>query len=109
MRSVGRSADGAVRTKLRVRGREPPMKIVRTIAIAVVVYIALGLTFDAVIGRFQPQMERTAVLRTFDASGQPRETVVSLLDDGGQLWVESGHWFRGWYRRAVAHPSVEVI
>lgn len=85
------------------------MKIVRVVAIAFGIYVALGLVLDAAIGRFQPQMETTAVLRTFDASGKPQETVLSLLDDGGQLWVESGHWFRGWYRRVVANPDVELV
>ena len=78
------------------------------IAGLIIVYVVLCLTLDALIGRFQPQNERTAVLRTFDAQGSPKETVVSLLDDEGQLWVESGHWFRGWYHRAVRNPDVEL-
>ena len=85
------------------------MKIVRVVAIAFGIYVVLGLVLDASIGTFQPQMETTAVLRTFDASGTPKETVLSLLDDNGQLWVESGHWFRGWYHRAVANPDVELV
>jgi hypothetical protein len=85
------------------------VKVVRVVAIVFAVYVALGLAIDAAIGKFQPQMERTAMLRTFDQSGQAKETVLSLLDDNGQLWVESGHWFRGWYRRAVAYPDVELV
>ena len=46
---------------------------------------------------------------SFDAEGNPRDTVLGLLDDDGQLWVESGHWFRGWYHRAVANPEVELL
>ena len=86
------------------------MKLVRIAAWILGIYVVLGLSLDAAIGWFQPRdMGHTAVLRTFDAAGQSRDTVLSLHDDGGQLWVESGHWFRGWYNRAVANPDVELI
>jgi hypothetical protein len=85
------------------------MKAIRIAAIVVGVYVALGLALDAAIGYFQPQRGNTAVLRTFDAQGEPHETVLTLLDDGGTLWVESGHWFRGWYRRLLRNPDVELV
>ncbi len=85
------------------------MRIVRIGAIVLGVYVGLGLLLDGAIGYFQPQSGTTAVLRTFDESGQPTDTVLGLLDDGGQLWVESGHWFRGWYHRAVANPEIELV
>jgi F420H(2)-dependent quinone reductase len=85
------------------------MKLVRILAILIGVYVALGLALDAAIGYFQPQRGTTAVLRSFDEQGQPHDTVLALLDDGGQLWVESGHWFRGWYHRLQANPDVELI
>lgn len=85
------------------------MKIVRIAVIVIGVYVVLGLVIDGLIGTFQPQSEGTAVLRTFDENGTAQETVLSLLDDDGQLWVESGHWFRGWYNRVVANPQVELI
>src|SRR5262245_542976 len=85
------------------------MKALRVVLLLVAVYVALGLLADAAIGWFQPQGGNTAVLRTFDASGRPRDTVLGLLDDNGQLWVESGHWFRGWYRRVLANPDVELV
>lgn len=85
------------------------MKLVRLIAILIVAYVGLGLLADAAIGWFQPQGGNTAVLRTFDPSGGSKDTVLGLLDDHGQLWVESGHWFRGWYRRVVANPDVELV
>ncbi len=85
------------------------MKIIRIAAIVIGVYVVLGLALDAAIGFFQPQRETTAVLRTLDDDGRPHETVLSLLDDGGTLWVESGHWFRGWYHRLRRNPEVELI
>ncbi len=85
------------------------MKILRVTAIAIGAYVALGLALDGAIGYFQPQSGATAVLRTFDAAGNPHDTVLSLLDDDGTLWVESGHWFRGWYHRLLENPEVELV
>ena len=85
------------------------MKIIRIVAIIMGVYVVLGLAIDGAIGYFQPQSETTAVLRTFDEAGNPQEAVLSLLDDGGTLWVESGHWFRGWYHRLLIKPEVELV
>ena len=86
------------------------MKFLKIIAIIGVVYVALALILDSAIGYFQPEGgDRTAVLRTFDAAGEPYDRVLLLLNDDGQLWVESGHWFRGWYRRALANPNVELV
>jgi hypothetical protein len=84
------------------------MRIVRIAAILLGLYVVLGVALDAAIGFLQPQQANTAVLRSFDAEGRPHDTVLSLHDDGGQLWVESGHWFRGWYHRLRANPDVEL-
>ncbi len=85
------------------------MRIVRIVAIALGVYVLLCLAFDSVIGYRQPQFDNTAVLRSFDANGEAHDTVLGLLDDDGQLWVQSGHWFRGWYRRVLANGEVQLI
>jgi len=73
------------------------------------IYVTLGFALDGAIGYFQPQSEGTAVLRTFDAEGNSKDTVLSVLDDGGQLWVESGHWFRGWYNRVLDNGEIELV
>lgn len=85
------------------------MKAVRIVAIVLGIYVALGLSLEGAIGLFQPRSEQTALLRTFDETGGSQDTVLSLLDDSGQLWVESGHWFRGWYRRVESNPSVVLV
>lgn len=86
------------------------MKFLKIIAIIGVVYVALALILDSAVGYFQPEGgDRTAVLRTFDEAGQPYDRVLLLLNDDGQLWVESGHWFRGWYRQALANPNVALV
>ena len=85
------------------------MKLLRILAIVLVAYVGLGLMFDSVIGSLQPQFDGTVVLRTYEpGGGGAKDTVLSLLDDDGQLWVESGHWFRGWYRRVQANNDVEL-
>ncbi|MGH7895083.1 MAG: hypothetical protein ACREQL_10460, partial [Candidatus Binatia bacterium] len=63
------------------------MTIIRIGAITIGVYVALGLALDGAIGYFQPQRGTTVVLRTFDDEDKPHETVLSLHDDGGTLWV----------------------
>ena len=85
------------------------MKLVKIVAIVAAVIVALGMLFESAIGYLQPQGDSTAVLRTFDANGQAHERVLSLHEDNGQLWVESGHWFRGWYNRLLENPEVELI
>ena len=82
----------------------------QTVALVLGGYILLGLSLDGAIGYFQPESPgRTAVLRSYDANGASADTVLGLLDDDGQLWVESGHWFRGWYHRVRSNPDVELL
>lgn len=82
------------------------MKILRRLAIVLALYIGLGLTLDALVGFFQPGSD---VLRVYDTEGKPYDRVLSLIEDGDQLWVVSGHHFRGWYRQVLASPDVELI
>lgn len=85
------------------------MKIVRILAIVLGVYVVLGLLLDGAIGYFQPQSGSTVVLRTYDGRNQAQDTVLGLRQDKDQLWVESGHWFRGWYNRVLENPKVELV
>ena len=85
------------------------MKIIRILAVVLGVYIVLGLIIDGAIGYFQPEGGNTAVLRTFDEAGVAHDRVLGLLNDDGQLWVESGHWFRGWYNRLLKNPDVVLV
>ena len=85
------------------------MRVVRWVGIALASYVGLALTLDGMIAAFQPQSGRTGVLRTVDAEGNSHDTVLSILDDGETLWVESGHHFRGWYNRVRSNPEVELI
>lgn len=86
------------------------MKLVRILALVLVAYVAIGLAVEAAIATFQPRAEGTAVLRTWDAQGSPRDTVVGLREaPDGTLWVASSHWLRGWYERLRRNPEVALV
>ena len=92
------------------------MKIFRVLLSITLVYIALWVIIDSAIGYFQPQYDKTTVLRTYSSKGNAqagelssKDTVLVLLNDNGQLWVESGHWFRGWYNRVLENPDVALL
>ena len=85
------------------------MKLVKFVLVLVAVYLGLGLLFEAAIGHFQPEGGNAATLRTFDPDGTAHDRVLLLHEDDGQLWVESGHWFRGWYNRLLENPQVELL
>jgi hypothetical protein len=87
-------------------------QIVRRLAVAVVAFVVLALAVDAVIAVFQPVVateETECVIRTVDENGRMHEDRLALVDDGGTLWVQSGHHFRGWYHRLVRNPDVELV
>jgi hypothetical protein len=55
--------------------------------------------------------ERTevVVLRTLDAHGAVHETKMWCVDHDGAPWVRVANAERGWYRRLVARPEVELV
>jgi len=55
--------------------------------------------------------ERTevVVLRTQDAGGAMHETKMWCVDHDGTPWVRVANAERGWYRRLVARPEVELV
>jgi hypothetical protein len=85
------------------------MKLVKILAIVVLVYVGIVAAFESLIGYMQPADERTLVITTFDDDGSGHDRVVSRLESGGQLYVAANHWPRAWYRRALAKPEVEVV
>lgn len=82
--------------------------LARVFLVLLGIYISLGLTFDALVGYFQPQSVETLVLQTRGDDCQWIDTVLTARDNGEELWVESGHWFRGWYNRLLKNPHVYV-
>jgi hypothetical protein len=87
-------------------------KLAWTVGALVGAFVVLALLFDAYLGVSQARLQPgpvEGVLVSTDAEGQRHETRLAVFDDGDTPWVQSGHWFRGWYWRVVENPEVELI
>jgi hypothetical protein len=84
------------------------MKAVKIVLIAAVVYAAIVVAFESMVGFMQPTPGGSIMLTTFDASGAAHDRIVSRLDSVGQIYVSANHWPRAWYERALANPDVQV-
>lgn len=88
-------------------------RAVRAGALVVVGFVVLALVLDGMAGLGQPALEpggAEGVLRTRDQEGVIHETRLAVfVDDGGALWVQSGHHFRGWYERLKHDSDVELV
>jgi hypothetical protein len=82
------------------------MKVLKWIAIAIVVYVGIVALFESLIGYFQPANESTLVITTTDEGGEAGDRVVSRLESGGKLYVAANHWPRAWYEQALQNPNV---
>lgn len=84
------------------------MKVLKIVALVVLVYVGIVAAFESLIGYLQPASGSTVVITTFDADGTPHDRVVSRLESGGQAYVAANHWPRAWYRRALRKPEVRI-
>ena len=87
-------------------------RIVRTVVLSLSGFVVLALGIDAIVGLRQPVLQpgpAEGVLRTFDEEGNVHETRLAVVDDGGTLWLQSAHHFRGWYHRLLRNPEVELV
>jgi hypothetical protein len=84
------------------------MRIVKILAILVLVYVGIVAAFESLIGVLQPSSGATLVITTFEEDGSTHDRVVSRLESDGKLYVAANHWPRAWYRRALANPAVQV-
>jgi uncharacterized pyridoxamine 5'-phosphate oxidase family protein len=84
------------------------MKVLKIVAIVLLVYVGIVVAFESSIGYFQPTAGSTLVITTFDEGKTPHDRVVSRLESGGHLYVATNHWPRAWYRRALENPEVRV-
>jgi hypothetical protein len=84
------------------------MSALKIAVIVVLVYVGIVVAFESLIGYFQPRAGSTLVITTFDEGGTPHDRVVSRLESDGHLYVATNHWPRAWYKRALAHPEVQV-
>ncbi len=87
-------------------------RAVRVGALVVAGSVVLALALDGLAGLAQPALGpggAEGVLRTTDEEGVAHETRLAVFEDeGGVIWVQSGHHFRGWYERVKRNADVEV-
>ena len=84
------------------------MKLVKIVAIAVLVYAGLVVAFESWLGSNQPAGQGTLVITTIGADGTAHDRVVANYETDGQLYVSANHWPRAWYRRALSNPDVRA-
>ncbi len=84
------------------------MTLLKIVVIALLIYGAVVVAFESLIGILQPTPTSTLVITTFDPDGTSHDRVVSHLESGGRLYVAANHWPRAWYRRALKNPDVQV-
>jgi hypothetical protein len=82
------------------------MKAFKRIGIALLLYVAIIITFESMIGFFQPEAGTTLVITTTDESGNSSDRVLARLASDGQIYVAANHWPRAWYKEARANPKV---
>ncbi len=84
------------------------MKAVKIGVFVVAAYVGIIVSFESLIGYFQPADGSTLVITTFDGDGTPHDRVVSRLETDSQLYVAANHWPRAWYNRVLEKPEVHV-
>ena len=84
------------------------MKVIKPIAILLLVYIGIVVAFESLLGYFQPAGQTTLVIITTDENGTEANRVLSRLDSNGQLYVAANHWPRAWYSQVLENPQVQV-
>jgi hypothetical protein len=84
------------------------MKVMKILAMLVLVYVGIVATFESLLGYFQPASQSTLLITTQAADGTPSERVLARLETDGQLYIAANHWPRAWYRQALANPQVEI-
>lgn len=71
---------------------------------------ALLLLFLVAVGTYWAgEQGEVAVLRTSDSEGRHFETKMWVVDHAGAPWVRVANPERGWYRRLLAEPRVELV
>jgi hypothetical protein len=84
------------------------MKAVKIVFVLVLAYVGVVVTFESLLGYFQPASETTLVITTTDRDGMAHERVLARIENEGKLYVAANHWPRAWYRRALENPRVHI-
>ena len=89
------------------------MKALKWLGIIAAFYVSFVVVFETVfLGMYQPTLESTGipmlVITTTDDSGEPLERRLARFETDGKLYVSAHHWTRGWYKRSLKNPNVQV-
>lgn len=85
------------------------MKPVKILLIAFLAYVGLVITFETLLGIFQPDAGVTLVITTTDSGGNTNDRVLAMLQTDGKIYVAANHWPRAWYNQAVENPMVRAM
>jgi hypothetical protein len=84
------------------------------------VTIALAIPYAGVVALFESLIVAigplkltdiglpVVVLTTTDEDGDSKDRALARMEIEGHLFVSANHWPRGWYRRALERPNVQV-
>jgi hypothetical protein len=81
---------------------------VRILALGAALVVAAAILFVASIFAASELGGEKVVLHTVDARGEPVETRLWVVDDGGSAWLRAGAPTSGWLARIEAEPNVLV-
>ncbi len=84
------------------------MKAAKVLIILAFVYLGIVVTFESLLGYFQPQNQQTLIITTTDKNGVTNSRVLSRLESGGKLFVAANHWPRAWYNEVLENPRVQI-
>jgi hypothetical protein len=89
------------------------MKFLKWFGVVAAVYIVFVVLFETVfLGMYQPKLENSPyqmlVLTTIDGSGDSQSRRLARFETDKKLYVSAHHWPRGWYKRALKNPNVQV-
>ena len=84
------------------------MKALKIIGIALVVYVAIVVLFESLLGYFQPESPGSLTITTTDEDGTSHDRVLTELASDGRVYVAVNHWPRAWYHRTLTNPNVKV-
>ena len=84
------------------------MKIVKIVAVVLLVYVGIVVLFESLLGYFQPGGQGTIVITTTDDDGNKNDRVLAHMQSDGQLYVAANHWPRAWFRQASTNPNVQA-
>ena len=84
------------------------MRLMKVGLVLGLIYVGIVVTFESLLGYFQPADAQTMVITTFDSDGVGSDRVVARLETDSELYVAANHWPRAWFRMALANDRVEI-